>query len=50
MAGVPGRVIRELTEADRQLFAHTAAGYVARAGRHRDVVWHDGSGGAAGPG
>ena len=39
VAGVPGRVIRELTDADRELFAGTAAGYVARAGRHRDVSW-----------
>jgi len=39
VAGVPGRVIRELTEADRQLFAGTAAGYVARARRHRDIEW-----------
>src|SRR3984885_9194504 len=35
MAGVPGRVVRLLTEADRELFAHTAAGYVERASRHR---------------
>jgi carbonic anhydrase/acetyltransferase-like protein (isoleucine patch superfamily) len=39
VAGVPGRVIRELTEADRQVFADTAPGYVARARRHRDVSW-----------
>jgi carbonic anhydrase/acetyltransferase-like protein (isoleucine patch superfamily) len=39
IAGVPGRVIRELTEADRQLLADTAPGYVTRARRHRDVSW-----------
>jgi carbonic anhydrase/acetyltransferase-like protein (isoleucine patch superfamily) len=49
MAGVPGRVVRVLTEADRELFAHTAATYVARASQHRDVNWHDG-GGEARPG
>jgi carbonic anhydrase/acetyltransferase-like protein (isoleucine patch superfamily) len=38
VAGVPGRVIRELTEADRQVFAHTAPGYVERARRHRDLL------------
>src|SRR5580700_655062 len=31
MAGVPGRIVRELTEADRQVFAGTAARYVERA-------------------
>lgn len=39
VAGVPGRIIRELTDADRRLFAETAAGYVARADRHRVVDW-----------
>ena len=39
VAGVPGRVIRELTEADRQVFADTSAGYVARARRHRAAQW-----------
>ncbi|MGO8962038.1 MAG: gamma carbonic anhydrase family protein [Streptosporangiaceae bacterium] len=38
-AGVPCRIVRELTEADRQSFADTAAHYVARAGRHQDAVW-----------
>jgi carbonic anhydrase/acetyltransferase-like protein (isoleucine patch superfamily) len=38
VAGVPGRVIRELTEADRQVFADTAPGYVERARRHRDFL------------
>jgi carbonic anhydrase/acetyltransferase-like protein (isoleucine patch superfamily) len=39
VAGVPGRVIRELTDADRAQFEGTAAGYVARAARHRQVAW-----------
>ncbi len=38
-AGVPCRIVRELTDADRQSFARTAAHYVQRAARHRDVVW-----------
>jgi carbonic anhydrase/acetyltransferase-like protein (isoleucine patch superfamily) len=41
MAGVPGRIVRELTEADRQVFAGTAARYVERAARHRTVTWAD---------
>ncbi len=41
VAGVPSRVIRDLTDADRQSFAQTAAHYVQRAGRHRDAVWAD---------
>jgi carbonic anhydrase/acetyltransferase-like protein (isoleucine patch superfamily) len=40
-AGVPGRVVRELTDADRELFADSAANYVARAARHRGVLWAD---------
>jgi len=40
VAGVPGRVIRELTDADRRVFADTAPGYVARARRHRDL-WQE---------
>jgi carbonic anhydrase/acetyltransferase-like protein (isoleucine patch superfamily) len=42
VAGVPGRVIRELTEADRASFAATASGYAERAGRHRGVRWQPG--------
>jgi carbonic anhydrase/acetyltransferase-like protein (isoleucine patch superfamily) len=38
-AGVPGRVVRELTDADRAGFADSATNYVARAGYHRDAVW-----------
>lgn len=39
IAGVPGRVVRELTDADRATFAGSAARYVARAERHRRAVW-----------
>jgi len=42
-AGVPGRVVRELTDADHETFASSAIRYVARAARHREVTW-------AGPG
>jgi len=42
-AGVPGRVVRELTDFDRELFADSAARYVERAALHRGVTW-------AGPG
>jgi carbonic anhydrase/acetyltransferase-like protein (isoleucine patch superfamily) len=42
-AGVPGRVVRELTDSDRKLFADSAIRYVERADRHRSVTW-------AGPG
>jgi carbonic anhydrase/acetyltransferase-like protein (isoleucine patch superfamily) len=41
VAGVPGRVVRELTEADRQSFAETAARYVQRSARHAAAVWAD---------
>jgi carbonic anhydrase/acetyltransferase-like protein (isoleucine patch superfamily) len=42
VAGVPGRVIRELTDADRETFADTASGYTERASRHRGVSWQPG--------
>jgi carbonic anhydrase/acetyltransferase-like protein (isoleucine patch superfamily) len=42
VAGVPGRVIRELTDADRDSFASTASDYVERSGRHRGVRWQPG--------
>jgi carbonic anhydrase/acetyltransferase-like protein (isoleucine patch superfamily) len=42
VAGVPGRVIRELTDADRDSFADTASGYTERASRHRGVWWQPG--------
>jgi carbonic anhydrase/acetyltransferase-like protein (isoleucine patch superfamily) len=38
-AGVPGRVVRELTDEDRKIFANSAAHYVERAARHRQVTW-----------
>jgi carbonic anhydrase/acetyltransferase-like protein (isoleucine patch superfamily) len=38
-AGVPGRVVRELTEDDRATFAESAGNYVARAARHRGATW-----------
>ena len=40
-AGVPGRVVRELTDSDRELFADSAANYVTRAQRHRGVTWSE---------
>jgi carbonic anhydrase/acetyltransferase-like protein (isoleucine patch superfamily) len=38
-AGVPGRIVRELTDADRSGFAGTAEHYVQRAARHRGARW-----------
>jgi carbonic anhydrase/acetyltransferase-like protein (isoleucine patch superfamily) len=38
-AGVPGRVVRELTHADHETFASSATRYVARAARHREAAW-----------
>ncbi|MER7211183.1 gamma carbonic anhydrase family protein [Streptosporangium sp. NPDC000239] len=35
VAGVPGRVVRELTDEDRASFARTPDNYVAKAARHR---------------
>ncbi len=40
-AGVPCRIVRELTESDRQIFADTATRYVQRAALHRTAVWAD---------
>jgi carbonic anhydrase/acetyltransferase-like protein (isoleucine patch superfamily) len=48
-AGVPGRVIRELTEADRDQFASSPDRYVQRAELHRQVRWADGAAGNGGP-
>jgi carbonic anhydrase/acetyltransferase-like protein (isoleucine patch superfamily) len=39
VAGVPGRVIRELTTADRATFEDTAGRYVVRAARHSRATW-----------
>jgi carbonic anhydrase/acetyltransferase-like protein (isoleucine patch superfamily) len=47
-AGVPGRVVRELTDADRETFASSAIRYVTRAARHRDAAW-TGPGPGTGP-
>jgi carbonic anhydrase/acetyltransferase-like protein (isoleucine patch superfamily) len=47
VAGVPGRVVRELTDADRATFADSATRYVLRAARHRNADWA-GPGGAPG--
>ena len=38
-AGVPGRVIRDLTPADYARFESTAQRYVQRAARHRGARW-----------
>lgn len=35
VAGVPGRIVRELTDDDRASFARTPDNYVAKAARHR---------------
>jgi carbonic anhydrase/acetyltransferase-like protein (isoleucine patch superfamily) len=40
-AGVPGRVVRDLTDADRRRFIHAPDRYVARAARHRQAIWRD---------
>src|SRR5262245_2993952 len=48
VAGVPGRVVRELTDADRATFANTAAQYMRRAARHAEANWN-GPDTAAGP-
>jgi carbonic anhydrase/acetyltransferase-like protein (isoleucine patch superfamily) len=39
VAGVPGRVLRELTNSDKELLTGTATRYVARADRHRGAAW-----------
>lgn len=49
-AGVPGRVVRELTDSDRDSFASSAATYVARAARHRAATWAVSGDGNAPPG
>ena len=41
VAGVPGRVVRDLTDADRATFADTHASYRARAEAHRTASWQD---------
>lgn len=39
-AGVPGRVVRELTQADQDRMVQTALRYAQRAERHRAARWH----------
>ena len=39
VAGVPGRIVRELTDDDRRSFADTPERYVERSARHRGAVW-----------
>jgi carbonic anhydrase/acetyltransferase-like protein (isoleucine patch superfamily) len=41
VAGVPARIVRELTDDDRDSFARTPATYVAKAARHRAAVADD---------
>jgi carbonic anhydrase/acetyltransferase-like protein (isoleucine patch superfamily) len=41
MAGIPGRIVRELTDADRLSFADTSRHYAERSGRHRRAEWFD---------
>ncbi|OUC99420.1 gamma carbonic anhydrase family protein [Streptosporangium minutum] len=38
VAGVPGKIIRELTDDDRDSFARTPDNYMAKAARHRAAV------------
>jgi carbonic anhydrase/acetyltransferase-like protein (isoleucine patch superfamily) len=38
-AGVPCRIVRDLTDTDRQVFAETPEHYVQRARRHRTAAW-----------
>ncbi|MBG0814540.1 gamma carbonic anhydrase family protein [Planomonospora sp. ID82291] len=38
VAGVPGRIVRELTDDDRASFARTPDNYTAKAARHRAAV------------
>jgi carbonic anhydrase/acetyltransferase-like protein (isoleucine patch superfamily) len=42
-AGVPCRIVRDLTDEDRQLFASTPDHYAERARRHRQASWTAGS-------
>jgi carbonic anhydrase/acetyltransferase-like protein (isoleucine patch superfamily) len=38
-AGVPCRILRELTDSDRAVFADTAEHYVQHTARHQSVAW-----------
>ncbi|WP_420855844.1 gamma carbonic anhydrase family protein [Thermoactinospora rubra] len=37
VAGTPGRIVRELTDEDRAIFARTPDNYIAKARRHRQA-------------
>jgi carbonic anhydrase/acetyltransferase-like protein (isoleucine patch superfamily) len=39
VAGVPGKVVRELTDDDRAVLEYTPAVYVEKARQHRDARW-----------
>ncbi|MCO6008375.1 gamma carbonic anhydrase family protein [Actinoallomurus purpureus] len=39
VAGVPGKVVRELNDDDRAVLAHTPETYVRKAALHRDARW-----------
>jgi carbonic anhydrase/acetyltransferase-like protein (isoleucine patch superfamily) len=39
-AGVPGKVVRELTDADRERLRHTWQSYVERTKRHQEAQWY----------
>jgi carbonic anhydrase/acetyltransferase-like protein (isoleucine patch superfamily) len=39
-AGVPGKVVRELNDADRERLRHTWQSYVERAKRHQEAQWY----------
>jgi carbonic anhydrase/acetyltransferase-like protein (isoleucine patch superfamily) len=41
VAGVPGRVVRELTDEDRAVLVHTPETYLGLARRHRTVEWRE---------
>ena len=38
-AGVPGRVVRELNDDDRERLRYTSQSYVQRAKRHQEAQW-----------
>jgi len=44
VAGVPGRVIKDLTGQDYERFARTPERYAHRAARHREARWGTGNG------
>ncbi|HEX2315291.1 MAG TPA: gamma carbonic anhydrase family protein [Thermomonospora sp.] len=42
VAGVPGRIVRELNDGDRLVLEHTSDVYVQKARRHRTATWREG--------